>query len=211
MVGVPRRIIQHSLNVNLSITPVAQKQRVLSSKKSKAVMKEVEEWIKAGIVRPVQYPTWISNPVLVKKVDDTWRMCIDFKNMNSACPKDYYPLPEFDLKIKVVMGFHFKYAVQPKERMGNLLKIGRFSFPSIIGKKFEGVCGRHGHQEQNGARNDDGHIRNLPQLKKGQYEVKSKEMLIQSKRREVPWLHGHIGRNPGQSQELRNKPTPQTH
>ncbi|GJV35301.1 reverse transcriptase domain-containing protein [Tanacetum coccineum] len=108
MVGVPRRIIQHSLNVNLSITPVAQKQRVLGPEKSKAVMKEVEEWIKAGIVRPVQYPTWISNPVLVKKVDDTWRMCIDFKNVNSACPKDYYPLPEIDLKIEAVMGFPFK-------------------------------------------------------------------------------------------------------
>ncbi|GJT32670.1 reverse transcriptase domain-containing protein [Tanacetum coccineum] len=37
--------------------------------KSKAVMKEVEEWIKEGSVRPVQYPTWISNPVLVKKIE----------------------------------------------------------------------------------------------------------------------------------------------
>ncbi|GKA97855.1 hypothetical protein Tco_0825749 [Tanacetum coccineum] len=108
MVGVPRRIIQHSLNVNSSITQVAQKRRVLGSKKSKAVDKEVEEWVKAGIIRPVRYPTWISNPVLVKKVYDTWRMCIDFKNVNSACPKDYYPLPEIDLKIKAVMGFPFK-------------------------------------------------------------------------------------------------------
>ncbi|GJU98220.1 reverse transcriptase domain-containing protein [Tanacetum coccineum] len=71
------------------------------------MMKEVEEWIRAGIVRPVRYLTWISNPVLVKKVDDTWRMCIDFKNLNSACPKDYYPLPEIDLKIEAVMGFLF--------------------------------------------------------------------------------------------------------
>ncbi|GJZ54570.1 reverse transcriptase domain-containing protein [Tanacetum coccineum] len=46
MVGVSRRIIQHSLK---SITPVAHKHRVLSSEKSKAVMKEVEEWIKACI------------------------------------------------------------------------------------------------------------------------------------------------------------------
>ncbi|GJS86015.1 reverse transcriptase domain-containing protein [Tanacetum coccineum] len=59
-------------------------------------------------VEPVRYPTWISNPVLVKKVDDTWRMCIDFKNVNSACPKDYYPLPEINLKIEAVMGFPFK-------------------------------------------------------------------------------------------------------
>ncbi|GKD00496.1 hypothetical protein Tco_1170770, partial [Tanacetum coccineum] len=100
MIGVPRRIIQHSLNVNLSITPVAQKRRVLGPEKSKAVTKEVEEWVKAGIVRPVWYPTWISNPVLVKKVDSSCRMCIDFKNVDSACPKDYYLLPEIDLKIE---------------------------------------------------------------------------------------------------------------
>ncbi|GJX84808.1 reverse transcriptase domain-containing protein [Tanacetum coccineum] len=108
MAGVPRRIIQHSLNVNMSVTPVAQKRRFLGSEKSKTVMKEVEEWIKADIVRPVQYPTWISNPDLVKKADETWRMCIDFKNVNLACPKDYYPLTEIDLKIEAVMGFLFK-------------------------------------------------------------------------------------------------------
>ncbi|GJU24785.1 reverse transcriptase domain-containing protein [Tanacetum coccineum] len=73
------------------------------------VTKEVQEWVKAGIVRPVKYPTWISNPVLVKKVDGTWRMCIDFKNLNAACPKDYYPLPEIDLKIEAIMGYPFKY------------------------------------------------------------------------------------------------------
>ncbi|GJY25609.1 reverse transcriptase domain-containing protein [Tanacetum coccineum] len=72
------------------------------------VTKEVEEWLKASIIRQVRYPTWISNQVLVKKVDDTWRMCIDFKNVNSACPKDYYPLSEIDLKIKAVMRFPFK-------------------------------------------------------------------------------------------------------
>ncbi|GJX53730.1 hypothetical protein Tco_0282099 [Tanacetum coccineum] len=112
MVRVLRRISQHSLNVNPSIKPVAQKRRVLGPEKSKAVMKEVEEWIKTGIMRPVRYPTWISNPILVKKVDDTWRMCIDLKNLNSMCPKDYYPLPEIDLKIEAVMGFPFKCFVR---------------------------------------------------------------------------------------------------
>ncbi|GKA18710.1 reverse transcriptase domain-containing protein [Tanacetum coccineum] len=73
-----------------------------------AVTKEVTEWVKAGIVRPVKYPTYISNPVLVKKCDGSWRMCIDFKNLNSACPKDYYPLPNIDCKVEAVMGFKYK-------------------------------------------------------------------------------------------------------
>lgn len=89
-------LINHRLNVNVADTPVAQKKRSLSAEKNQVVTKEVEEWLKAGIVKPVKYPTWISNPVLVKKCDGSWRMCIDLKNLNSSCPKDYYPLPEID-------------------------------------------------------------------------------------------------------------------
>nr|GEZ01935.1 reverse transcriptase domain-containing protein [Tanacetum cinerariifolium] len=108
MAGVSRRLIRHALNVNNSVPLVAHKRRILRTEKSKVVTREVEEWVKVGIVRPVKYPTWISNPVLVKKVDGTWRMCTDFKNLNAACPKDYYPLPEIDLKVEAVMGHPFK-------------------------------------------------------------------------------------------------------
>ncbi|GKB36417.1 hypothetical protein Tco_0881359 [Tanacetum coccineum] len=38
----------------------------------------------------------LSNPVMVKKHDDSWRMCVDFKDLNKACHKDGYPLPEID-------------------------------------------------------------------------------------------------------------------
>ncbi|GJR63321.1 reverse transcriptase domain-containing protein [Tanacetum coccineum] len=108
MTGVPRKVIEHALNVNPSLDPVCQKRRTFSPEKGGAVTKEVAEWIKAGIVRPVKYPTYISNPVLVKKCDGSWRMCIDFKNLNSACPKDYYPLPNIDCKVEAVMGFRYK-------------------------------------------------------------------------------------------------------
>ncbi|GKB21634.1 hypothetical protein Tco_0855557 [Tanacetum coccineum] len=71
-------------------------------------MIEVEEWLKTGIIHPVRYPIWISNPVLVNKGDGSWRMYIDFKNLNLACPKDYYPLPDIDGKIESVAGFQYK-------------------------------------------------------------------------------------------------------
>ncbi|GJY56359.1 reverse transcriptase domain-containing protein [Tanacetum coccineum] len=108
MTGVPRKIIEHSLNVNPSLEPFCQKRRTFSPEKSEAVTNEVAEWARAGIVRPVKYPTYISNPVLVKKCDGSWRMCIDFKILNSACPKDYYPLPSIDCKVEAVMGFKYK-------------------------------------------------------------------------------------------------------
>ncbi|GJT68361.1 hypothetical protein Tco_1019841 [Tanacetum coccineum] len=68
---------------NPSLEPFCQKRRTFSLEKSEAVTNEVAEWVRAGIVRPVKYPTYISNPVLVKKCDGSWRMCIDFKNLNS--------------------------------------------------------------------------------------------------------------------------------
>ncbi|GKA04372.1 reverse transcriptase domain-containing protein [Tanacetum coccineum] len=108
MTGVPKRIIKHSLNVNPADKPIAQKRRTFSEEKKQAITREVSEWLKAGIVRRVKYPTWISNPVLVQKPDGSWRMCIDFKNLNSSCPKDYYPLPEIESKIEAVMGYPLK-------------------------------------------------------------------------------------------------------
>nr|GEV46272.1 hypothetical protein [Tanacetum cinerariifolium] len=100
MTGVLKRIIKHSLNANPSVTLVSQKRMVFCFEKSQAITREVAEWLKAWIVRPVKYPTWISNLILVKKVDRSSWMCIDFKNINAACPKDYYPLPEIDSKME---------------------------------------------------------------------------------------------------------------
>nr|GEU35206.1 gypsy retrotransposon integrase-like protein 1 [Tanacetum cinerariifolium] len=52
MTGITRRVIEHSLNVNPSIKPVAQKRRVMASDRTQEVIKEVGEWMNAGIVRP---------------------------------------------------------------------------------------------------------------------------------------------------------------
>ncbi|GKB28815.1 reverse transcriptase domain-containing protein [Tanacetum coccineum] len=56
----------------------------------------------------VHYHDWLSNPMMVKKHDDSWRMCVDFKDLNKACPKDGYPLPEIDWKVESLCGFPFK-------------------------------------------------------------------------------------------------------
>jgi hypothetical protein len=44
-------------------------------------------------IRPVDYPDWLANLVLVEKTDGSCRMCIDYTSLNKACPKDEYPLP----------------------------------------------------------------------------------------------------------------------
>ncbi|GJY30399.1 hypothetical protein Tco_0413894 [Tanacetum coccineum] len=94
--GIPRATTKHSLDTYPHIEPKAQKKTSLAPDRRNVVIDEVNGWLKAGIVRRVRYPTWVANPVLVKKVDGSWRMCIDFKDLNKACPKDLYPLPEID-------------------------------------------------------------------------------------------------------------------
>ncbi|GJV45007.1 reverse transcriptase domain-containing protein [Tanacetum coccineum] len=69
---------------------------------------EVSKLVTAGIMREVHYHDWLSNPVMVKKSDNSWRMCVDFKDLNKACPKDGYPLPEIDWKVESLCGFPFK-------------------------------------------------------------------------------------------------------
>ncbi|GJT08457.1 reverse transcriptase domain-containing protein [Tanacetum coccineum] len=59
-------------------------------------------------MKEVHYHDWLSNPVMVKKHDESWRMCVDFKDLNKACPKDGYPLPKIDWKVESLCGFPFK-------------------------------------------------------------------------------------------------------
>ncbi|GKB12889.1 reverse transcriptase domain-containing protein [Tanacetum coccineum] len=59
-------------------------------------------------MKEVHYHSWLSNPVMVKKHDGSWRMCVDFKDLNKACLKDGYPLPEIDWKVESLCGYPFK-------------------------------------------------------------------------------------------------------
>lgn len=65
---------------------------------------EVEKLRKVGHVREIQYPTWLSTVVLVKKSNGKCRICIDFTDLNKACPKDAYPLPNIDSLVDGVAG-----------------------------------------------------------------------------------------------------------
>jgi hypothetical protein len=44
----------------------------------------------------VFHPTWLANPVLVKKKNGKWQMCVDYTSLNKACPKFPFPLPWID-------------------------------------------------------------------------------------------------------------------
>ncbi|GKA07663.1 hypothetical protein Tco_0686887 [Tanacetum coccineum] len=97
-------IAEHRLNIREGYSPVRQKKRGQAPERNKAIQEEVEKLVNAGIMKEVHYHSWLSNPVMVKKHDGTWRMCVDFKDLNNACPKDCYPLPEIDWKVESLCG-----------------------------------------------------------------------------------------------------------
>ena len=52
----------------------------------------------------VQYPDWLANVVVVKKKNGKWPVCIDFIDLNTACPKDSFPLPHIDMLVDATAG-----------------------------------------------------------------------------------------------------------
>ncbi|GJU95712.1 reverse transcriptase domain-containing protein [Tanacetum coccineum] len=108
MTDVPRYIVEYRLNVREGCSPVRQKKWGQAADRNQAIHKEVRKLVKARIMKKVHYHDWLSNPVMVKKHDDSWRMCVDFKDLNKACPKDGYLLPEIDWKVESLCGFPFK-------------------------------------------------------------------------------------------------------
>ena len=104
MGGIDPAIITHKLNVSPSFKPVKQKRRSFAPERQKAINKEVVKLLQAGAIREVEYSEWLANVVLVKKANGRWRLCIDFIDVNRACPKDSFPLPRIDLIVDATAG-----------------------------------------------------------------------------------------------------------
>ena len=84
--------------------------RRVGDERRKAICDEIARLPTSGFIMKVLHPDWLANPVLVEKkredpnVAIVWRMCIDYTNLNKACPKDPFPLPQIDKVIDSTAG-----------------------------------------------------------------------------------------------------------
>ena len=99
MLGIDPSVIVDRLNVSPFFPPVRQKKRIFSRKRDRAIAEEVGKLQEAGFIREVYYPDWLANVVMVKKANGKWRMCVDFTDLNKACPKDSCLLPRVDVLV----------------------------------------------------------------------------------------------------------------
>ena len=92
-------VMVHRLNVSPSFPPIQQKKPVFAPGRDQAITEEVRKLQEVSFIREVYYPDWLANVVMVKKASRKWRMCVDFTDLNKACPKDSYPLPRVDVLV----------------------------------------------------------------------------------------------------------------
>ena len=88
---------------------------------SEKIKAEVMKQFNAGFLDVTSYPQWVANIVPVPKKDGKVRMCVDYRDLNRASPKDDFPLPHIDILIDNtaqhkgcflhVLGGHFNLVV----------------------------------------------------------------------------------------------------
>jgi hypothetical protein len=96
MLGIPREVAEHSLDILPHSRVVQQRLRRFDEEWRRAIRAELRKLLEAGFIKEVFHPTWLANPILVKKKNGKWRMCIDYISLNKACPKVPFPLPRID-------------------------------------------------------------------------------------------------------------------
>lgn len=94
----------------LSESPlVIQKKKTFARQRQPFIQENIQELLKAGIIKQVEYPKWVVNPVIVPKYNSEWQMCIDYTDLNKAIPKKPFPLPRIDQVVDAVGGHTVLY------------------------------------------------------------------------------------------------------
>lgn len=106
--GIPAEIGEHHIDLIEGSTPVRQRQYRLNPKYS-MVKEELTRLLEAGFIYPVSNSEWVSPIVVVPKKTGTdgkvkIRVCQDFRKLNAAIKKDYFPLPFTDIILDHVAG-----------------------------------------------------------------------------------------------------------
>ncbi|XP_027932707.1 uncharacterized protein LOC114188309 [Vigna unguiculata] len=94
--GVDPQVAINKLSIYKEVGYVFQKKWKLGEERRLATKVEADKLLSAGFIEEAHYTTWLSNVVLVKTANGKWQMCVDYTDLNKACPRDAYPLPNID-------------------------------------------------------------------------------------------------------------------
>lgn len=100
-------IVVHKLPLRPDCSPVKQKLRRTRPNMDLKIREEVKRQFDAGFLAVAKYPQWVANIVPVPKKDGKVRMCMDYRDLNKASPKDDFPLPHIDTLVDNTARFAF--------------------------------------------------------------------------------------------------------
>jgi transposase InsO family protein len=99
-------LVKHSIPLLPGTKPVRLPPHRLGPQKEAEAEKQVSELLKKGMITPAS-GAWSSPVVLVKKKDDKWRFCIDYRKLNAVTQQDAYPLPRIDESLDALAGSQY--------------------------------------------------------------------------------------------------------
>jgi hypothetical protein len=120
--GISPGFCMHKINMEDQYKPVVQPQRRLNPTMKEVVKKEVLKLLEAGMIYPISDSAWVSpvhvvpkkggmtvvrnekNELIPTRTVTGWRMCIDYRRLNSATRKDHFPLPFMDQMLERLAG-----------------------------------------------------------------------------------------------------------
>ena len=105
MPGLSTDIVVHRLPIKKECRPVQQKLRRMRPDVLLKIKEEVKKQLDAGFLQVVKYSEWVANIVPVPKKDGKVRMCVDYRDLNKASPKDNFPLPHIDTLVDNTAGY----------------------------------------------------------------------------------------------------------
>jgi hypothetical protein len=91
---VPTPFAEHKIDTGRS-APIAMPAYQMTKQRKEILKNEIEKMLKDDVIEPCESP-WASPVVLVPKNDNSWRVCIDYRKLNSVTKADKYPLPRIE-------------------------------------------------------------------------------------------------------------------
>jgi hypothetical protein len=72
MSRISREVIEYKLGIDAAFKTIKQKERTYTPERCETIRVEINKLLGAGFIRPVDYPSWLANPILVEKSDGFW-------------------------------------------------------------------------------------------------------------------------------------------
>nr|GEZ76934.1 putative reverse transcriptase domain-containing protein [Tanacetum cinerariifolium] len=91
----PARLVEFQIDLILGAAPMARAPYRLAPSEMKELSEQLQELSEKGFIRPSSSP-WGASVLFIKKKDGSFRMCIDYRELNKLTVKNRYPLPRID-------------------------------------------------------------------------------------------------------------------